>query len=441
MQSGWDFLAELSKRWTPVLAASANRGEGATAGPKMDLPKQSWRVRSSSKSAREPDYRVMARTLGWRVLEDGSDGSVNFVKTMAASSAKVRVGYEREEEEQRAFSLVTGDDDLLVQQYGTQGEKVDRKARKTPQLECRSIWRGGDHLSIYLSSQGGCEMGCTFCWLTENGATSKAPAELDSFGEQMDLVLTHYRYRVHECGDPPLTHAYVNLMARGDPLNNSTILERYPDFYDLLERRASACDLQLRVNLSSIFPKARLAKFKKSSSSSFSNEPRSPEGNGSFGGYDLSAIFKGRPVSVYASLYSADPTVRRRHLPGAADVDDILSSLASLDPGLGQQVAIHGAVIRGLNDDPVDQDRLAERVAAYGLSGKVNVVRFNPHPKSTLVEADDASRDRFLQKMSLALVQETGGTSKHVDRVARRVFGSCGCFVLDPTQPADADLY
>ena len=222
------------------------------------------------------------------------------------------------------------------------------------------------------------------------------------------------------------------MMARGDPLNNPTILERYPEFYDLLALKVEAAGLKLQVNLSTIFPKARLAKYKKS------------QDEGKHGYNLVEAVFKGKPVSLYASLYALDPKTRRRHLPGAADVEDILATLASLDPALGQRVAIHGAVVKGINADPTDQDNLAARVAEYRLSGKVNVVRFNPHPRSTLVEADDAVRDRFLQKISSALEQAIG-SSKHVARVARRVFGSCGCFVLDPTvgtsATVDQELY
>lgn len=362
-----------------------------------------------------PSYVEEANSLGWRVYEDPDDGSVNFVKELKdGGSPKIEIEWEPEAKRERNLAKIP-----------------ERKPRgKTlPQFECRSIWRGGDHLSIYPSSQAGCEMGCTFCWLTENRSVGRTHATLTDFAEQLRLALQHHDYLVALGKRLEVKWIYVNFMARGDALNNPTVLNRYRELYDEFESQTSARGLELKMNVSSIFPKASLKRFLVEADEL---GPRR---------YDLSGIFGDRPASLYVSLYSSDPTVRRKHMPGAAEVELILDSLSvwqkSLDSrssrgddGRRTELAFHGAVIRDLNDSREGIQSLASAVAARNLDGKINVVRFNPHPRSLLTEADRETRDFFLAEMSSA-VRDLRGRSKHHEKVGTHVHGSCGEFFPD----------
>lgn len=400
------------------------------------------RGQSTVKKTDVPPYVSEANELGWKVYEDPEDGSANFVKRKKRSGDEKgpRIELEWEPDSDRERNL----------------ERVAKSKPRSgdPMLECRSIWRGGDHLSVYPSSQAGCEMGCSFCWLTENRSNSKIHATLQDFDEQLRLVLSHHRHFV-ETGKRNFTPwVYVNFMARGDALNNPTILKNYDLLYQTYEARVRSAGMKLKMNVSSIFPKAALSRFAVRSDS------------GSISHYELAEIFKDKPVSLYVSLYSADPEVRKKHLPGAADVDAILDSLRiwqtlrrmpdsrqrevecnnetelpekneSLDAQFGnlqvdrtEELAFHGAVVRGLNDSDEAIAKLANAVKSRNLNAKVNVVRFNPHPRSSLTEGDDKARDKFLEEMSRS-VCDVRGKSKHHQRVAINVFGSCGEFFPD----------
>ena len=189
---------------------------------------------------REPyDYEIYATEKGWSVLHDPKDESINFVKRLKNDHEQEKGGVcgtvnrtdllqkfgrttpvsDIEDLGKRKGKGENGDEEKW-QNRENDDEKIGRpttsgkKIREGPVLECRLVRRDVRHISIYPSSQGGCQLGCKFCWLTENNATSPVLASLNDYLEQVDLTLRAYIHSVKFLNKPVASWLYVNFMVR-----------------------------------------------------------------------------------------------------------------------------------------------------------------------------------------------------------------------------------
>lgn len=263
-------------------------------------------------------------------------------------------------------------------------------------LEARFVRRCDEYFIVYVSSHTGCRHACRFCHLTQTGQTMFTPASLDEIIEQINVVVDYYEHN-----EPPAKRVHLNFMARGDALSSDVLMTGFDEVASHITARAQALGLELRINISTIFP---------TDSASF----------------HLPSIFAGWPVYLFWSLYSLQPVFRRRWLPRAQPVDEIVLRLQELQRASSSEVVFHWAFIEGHNDDLAQVRELADWITGTGLRGRFNLVRYNPHNPACGQEPDEDHLKRLFAALEPAM--RVPG-SRIVPRVGFDVAASCGMFL------------
>lgn len=267
-------------------------------------------------------------------------------------------------------------------------------------LEARYVRRAEDYFVCYLSSHTGCLKACRMCHLTATGQTMFAPVSIDDYFKQARIVLAHYA-EAHQA-ERPASIVNFNWMARGEPLSNPYMSKRAADILAGLSQIAAEYDLAPRFNLSTILP------------------DDAPDLVESFGELD---------VTFYYSLYSLDPSFRRRWLPRAMAGEAGLERLAEWQRASGREIVLHWAFIEGQNDSEKTIDDILERVQRLGLKTRFNLVRYNA-PTGKSRESKEAVLDARLRQIAAVM------PARMIQRVGFDVNASCGMFVGGEAEPS-----
>lgn len=268
-------------------------------------------------------------------------------------------------------------------------------------FESRYVRRVPERWICYLSSHSGCAMACRFCHLTATRQTMMRDASPADYLAQATRVFGTYDEALAD-GAPQGEKVHFNYMARGEPLENRSLLGDPASVFDPLAGLAAARGLRHEHKVSTIMPRGFAA--------------------------DLAGVLADPRSSVYLSLYSLDERFRKRWLPKAMPGEAALDVVSDYQRRTGRLVNLHWAFIEGENDALRDVDRVAEAVARRGLRAKFNLVRYNPHSARHGVEPDESRLQALFDRLSAAL----GGTgSRIVPRVGLDVKASCGTFVED----------
>jgi 23S rRNA (adenine2503-C2)-methyltransferase len=263
-------------------------------------------------------------------------------------------------------------------------------------LESRYVRKVPQYFIAYLSSQTGCNRGCTFCHLTTTGQTAFKDSTQDDFYAQAAQVMRHYMRE-----GEPAEFVHYNFMARGEFFANQLLLEDADSVLVDLGQMAKRRGLGSRFNVSTIMPKT-LCK-------------------------GLPEIFHFIHPTIYYSLYSTDDGWRKKWMPGAMPVNEALSALRDYQRYSKKVVKIHHPLIRGENDSLVDAKAVREALSDWGLLCEFNLVRYNPASAAQGREADQAHIDAYLDL--LRGYPETFSKVQVIPRVGRDVKASCGMFV------------
>lgn len=266
-------------------------------------------------------------------------------------------------------------------------------------IEARYVRRCEHYAICYVSSQSECAMRCRFCFLTQAGENQLVEnVDLEGYLAQLEVVLGHYRTQ------PAAEVLHVNFMARGEALENPTVLEEGDALLGAIYARARADGLVPRAKISTIMPPAMADR-------------------------ELIDVFPLTQPDIYYSLYSADPAFRARWLPKALPVAQALGKLARWQRLTRKIPVIHWALIAGENDSPADIAAICDAVREAGLRPDVNLVRYNPFAPNLGAEpAEDVIRE-CARALSAGL---PGAEVKVVSRIGFDVKASCGMFVAGP---------
>jgi 23S rRNA (adenine2503-C2)-methyltransferase len=280
---------------------------------------------------------------------------------------------------------------------------IDSSVNFVPQhkMESRYVQRTDDYFIAYLSSHNGCNKACRFCHLTQTGQTDFTGAFTNDYLDQANLVMKHYD-KILEEGALSAKSVHFNFMARGEPFSNKTVLKAADTVTDLLSIEARKRNLTSKFNFSTIGPieLSNLA---------------------------LSDILNPVPSnSVYYSLYSTRESFRRRWLPNAIPVEEMLINMRDWQDKGGTNV-LHWALISGENDSYADVDSILNLVHKHGIVAKFNLVRYNPYSVGQGKESADYVLNEYFKYMKIGLNHED---SKIVTRVGFDVKASCGMFVV-----------
>jgi adenine C2-methylase RlmN of 23S rRNA A2503 and tRNA A37 len=191
-------------------------------------------------------------------------------------------------------------------------------------------------------------------------------------------------------------------MARGEPLDNPTVLKNSRHLFAMMREKLNAAEPAAETNfkISSIIP----ARFE----------------------HELGEILADEDVDFYYSLYSLNPRFRKRWLPKAMAGEGGLDHCVRYQQVTGKRVVLHWAMIAGENDSDQDVDKILEAVQRRDLRCKFNLVRYNPHDSRHGVESPEDNLQRQFEKIQ-AVMRDPG--SRIVPRVGFDVKASCGMFV------------
>jgi 23S rRNA (adenine2503-C2)-methyltransferase len=263
-------------------------------------------------------------------------------------------------------------------------------------LESRFVRKCDEYFIAYLSSQTGCNRGCTFCHLTATGQTSFVDSSLNDFMAQSIRVFKHYRLESR-----PAKYMHYNFMARGEALANKIILNSGDELLLKLGQVAKDEGLPAKFNVSTIMPMTL-------------NKP-------------LSQVFNYVTPTIYYSLYSTNEAWRKKWMPSAMNPTKALEMLKEYQDFSKKIVKIHFPFIAGENDSEEDIGNICDLIHAVGLVCEFNLVRYNPASPDQGVESSQDVIDRNICMINNSFCFHT--KVQVIPRVGFDVKASCGMFV------------
>lgn len=266
------------------------------------------------------------------------------------------------------------------------------------------------YVACYVSSHNGCSMGCAMCHLTHNQDTSMKHVDIPTYLLQIQTVLDHYK-KVTSDGIPenereePASdnRCNVNFMSKGDALANKNMVFKYPELYKGMESLCARYNLTVKPNISTIMP--------------YTVKDR-----------HLHEIFEDYPAYLYYSLYSINPEFRKKWLPNAIPFHDALQKLKIFQEARKDKpiITFHWSIIKGQNDYVEEAKEMAKILKGYDFHAKLNIVRFNPHPNVSDLEADPERIDEIFNILNGVF---KSNQSYIVPRLDVKTKTPCGMFV------------
>ncbi|MBF0566210.1 MAG: 23S rRNA (adenine(2503)-C(2))-methyltransferase RlmN [Nitrospirae bacterium] len=247
-----------------------------------------------------------------------------------------------------------------------------RQPTKLPQEpnESQAPPRAG-RLTLCISSQAGCRMGCRFC-LT--GATGFR-RNLGSF-EIIDQVLS-----VERDVYPGRHVTNVVIMGMGEPLDNFREVVRA---LWILTEQTGISKRRITLSTSGLVP-------------------------------EMARLFKEAPeVNLAISLNGTTNEQRQRVMPVNAryPIETLLSACRKLPLSPRRRITFEYVMLRGINDSMEDAVRLCALIK--GIPSKVNLIPFNDYAGSVFKRPDDQNVLRFQEIL----------TSRHVTAFIRKSMGA-----------------
>ena len=272
-------------------------------------------------------------------------------------------------------------------------------------IETRFVYKPArDNVIAYVSSHNGCRMGCAFCHLTAQNRTQFTAMDAEGYTQQLAHVLDHWK---SVKAQDMVSRVNVNFMAMGEPLANPTVVLEYPPLYSGLLKTASAHQLQMKPNISTIMPHTMRDR-------------------------SLADVFQDQPAHLYYSLYSLSDKFRARWLPRALPWQHALDKIETWQYSSPtwrdhSSITFHWCFIANHNDTVDEVNQLATELRSRRFSGaKFNLVRFNPHASMSAQEPSQQRLEECFEQVNAALGNHP--RSYIVPRVGRDVYASCGMF-------------
>ena len=227
-----------------------------------------------------------------------------------------------------------------------------------------------DRLTLCISSQVGCAMGCRFCLTGKTGFVRNLAAH-----EIVDQIIA-----VRRIIGPQKRLTNIVLMGMGEPLAN------FDHVVEALRRIITLLGIsRRRITLSTagIVPKIPLL------------------------------AEKAPGVNLAISLNATTDTARSAIMPinKRYPLAALLGACRNFPLGAGRKITIEYVLIRGVNDSPEDAVRMVKIL--HGLRCKVNLIPLNPHPESGLQRPPEdkitAFQEILIRSNLTALVRESKG--------------------------------
>ena len=216
-----------------------------------------------------------------------------------------------------------------------------------------------DRLTICLSSQVGCAIGCVFC----HTGTMGLKRHLDS-GEVVGQFLCITRWLMDNV-DEKTRFTNVVYMGQGEPLHNFNNVKKATEI--LLEDKGIGLG-QRRITLSTSGLVPQIEK-----------------------------LIDFPPVNLAISLHAAHDNIRTELMPinKVYDLKRLFGALKKIPLKAFRRITYEYILIDGLNDRPEDIDGLASIINSR--QSKINIIPFNEYPESSFKRPSD-KKIRWFQK-------------------------------------------
>ncbi|MBR2852958.1 MAG: 23S rRNA (adenine(2503)-C(2))-methyltransferase RlmN [Clostridia bacterium] len=236
-------------------------------------------------------------------------------------------------------------------------------------------------ISLCISTQVGCRMGCRFCASTLEGRVRDLTA-----GEMLGEILS--ANRMLEAEKNRVSH--VVLMGSGEPLDNYDAVIRFLR----LMKEEDGIQLSLRnISLSTcgIVPKM----------------------------YELAE--EGLPVTLCVSLQAPTDEIRRKTMPIAYSwsIGEIMDACRNYIRKTGRRVIFEYALSDGLNAEEAHAEQLARLLR--GMQCHVNLIPLNAVKERELKGIDEEKVRRFLK-----VLQDNGISATRRREMGDDIEGACG---------------
>ena len=234
-----------------------------------------------------------------------------------------------------------------------------------------------DRVSVCLSTQVGCAMGCRFCATGQGGFTRNLTA-----GEIVDQLL-----HLQRLSERRISH--VVMMGMGEPLLN---LEQVLHAVRLIHDEIGISMRRITLSTVGIVPKI----------------------------YALADM--DLPLTLAISLHAPDDETRARLMPVNRKwkVADVLEAARYYFERTGRRVTFEYLLLRGVNDTPRHARMLAERLR--GLPCLVNLIPFNYVPTPDNYQRPEPERVRAFR----AILERAGiSVTQRVER-GHEIDAACG---------------
>lgn len=238
-------------------------------------------------------------------------------------------------------------------------------------------------VSLCISTQVGCRMGCRFCASTLEGRVRDLTA-----GEMLGEILAANRFLAEKGEEERISH--VVLMGSGEPLDNYDEVVR---FLHLLREEEG-----VRISLRNV------------SLSTCGIVPRMEE-----------LAEENLPVTLCVSLHAPNDTVRRQLMPIANtwSIREILSACRKYIRATGRRVIFEYALTEGINAGKKEAAELAELLR--GMQCHVNLIPLNEVKERSLKGVSEETVREFMNVLE----------ERHISVTRRRemgddIDGACG---------------
>ena len=250
------------------------------------------------------------------------------------------------------------------------------------------LMRYPDRVTMCVSSQAGCGMGCPFCATGQAGLTRNLSA-----GEIVAQVVAGARLlAAGQVPGGPGRVSNVVFMGMGEPLANyASVVAAVRRLTDPVPEGLGISQRSVTVSTVGLVPAiARLAD-------------------------------EGLSVTLAVSLHAPDDELRDTLVPVNQrwKIDEVLAAAWDYAAATGRRVSIEYALIREVNDQAWRADLLGSLLA--GRLAHVNLIPLNPTPGSKWTASRPAVQREFVRRLAAAGVPTTVRDTR-----GREIDGACG---------------
>ena len=240
-----------------------------------------------------------------------------------------------------------------------------------------------DRLTLCISSQVGCAIGCTFCHTATQGLKRhlKAHEVLGQYLVVQDWLLANV------AGDARLTN--IVYMGQGEPLHNYENVKKATEIF-LEPKGLGLGQRRITLSTSGLVPA-------------------------------IEKLIQFPPVNIAISLHAAHNEVRTELMPinKVYDLERLFKAIKTIPLKAHRRITYEYLLIDGLNDGPRDVAGLLELLPKN--ESKVNLIPFNEFPGSQYRRPSEKTVFWFMQQLESQGITCTVRTTKGTD-----ILAACG---------------